>query len=191
MKVLRVAVVAFMLPVAVGCSAVYVDQPIGDRPARIEADDWEGVWITSDGDVAVAVASDREAGILWLADVEEHDGEPVMEKLTVHLRQAAADDSERLLASVADGDQYFWVLVVRDGDYVVAYDPVLDEFRDLVEQGVLPGSAADGEGLGDRDVYLRSLGPGHLETILANAGSLFAWDRPHVLQRMSESRATR
>jgi len=44
-----------------GCSAVTSKRPIGEKPARIVAENWQGKWISRDGEVTIKV-DDAERG---------------------------------------------------------------------------------------------------------------------------------
>ena len=186
MNITRIACCGIALLGLVGCSAVYLEEPIGSEVVRIEEGDWEGTWVAADGDVATIGVRDADAGTLWVADVGKHGDEMKMESLTVHVRDASRGGRERLFISVEDDGAYFWGLVVRDQDYVVLYAPEIDRFRDMVNEGRLPGRIGDESDLAGSDVYLGKLAPEHLDLILSDdAGTLFAWDRPYVLRRVS------
>ncbi len=184
MQIVRLACVTAALFAIGACSAVYVQEPIGAQVLRLEEEDWEGTWVAADGETAIVGVRDAEAGILWVGGLEERDGEPAIELLTVYLRDATREGGERLLVSIEDDDRYVWGLLVRDGDYAVLYGPEIGKFRALVTEGKLPGRI--GSNGDDNNVYLGKLQPEHVEMILAgDVGVLFDWDDPYVFHRVA------
>ncbi len=40
-----------------GCSAVYVDEPIGESPLELDPETWKGTWIAGDGAAVIEVGA--------------------------------------------------------------------------------------------------------------------------------------
>ncbi len=188
MKLARIMYVGFAMFSVAACSTVYIEEPIGTEVVQVEADDWEGVWVGSDDDTfffRVGVR-DRDAGILWMAGIGEHDGEPTLESMAVYVRRSPYLGDGQWLISIEDEDRYLWLLAVEteDEDYLVLYAPDVAKFHALVEEGKLPGHNAGAKS--GSDVYLDRLGPEHLETIFADeSGTFFAWQKPYILRRVA------
>jgi hypothetical protein len=163
------------------CEAVYVDRPIGGDPVTLDPEEWEGTWVAGEDAITFRVLT-ADSGILRLGWVEDEEGEFVLGRALLHLRDAG----ERVLATLVQADddpeRHLWVLLVRRGESLVAFEPEVDRFRHLVEQGRLPGRLGEGS---DENVYLKGLGPRHLDLILSEAeGFLFDLDEPMVLTRL-------
>ena len=53
-----------------GCSSVYSINPVGEKPAQLDAALWDGDWLGADGVMTIKVI-DSEGGILQVAWIEE------------------------------------------------------------------------------------------------------------------------
>ncbi len=74
MKTLRILAAAALLPLVAACDVVLSTHPVGLEPVAVEAEEWEGTWITDDGAFTVRVP--EGAGQVELAWIEEEDGKP-------------------------------------------------------------------------------------------------------------------
>ena len=188
MKLARMVYVGMAIFGVAACSTVYVEEPIGTEIVQVEEDDWEGIWVGPDDEAVIVGVRDRDAGILWMAGIDERDGEPTMESRVVYVRSATHQGNRRLFVSMEDEDEerYAWALVVRDEEYLILYAPAADKFSALVREGTLPGRVASESEMGGRDLYLGRLEPEHLEAIFAEeSGALFAWEEPFILRRVA------
>jgi hypothetical protein len=164
-----------------GCSAVYVTQPMGEKPWRIEAQDWDGTWIHKEGSVTVKVL-DGENGVLRIASIEPKEKDLVFETHDVQLRQSGSCIFASTKAdSSTDEPRYLWARLKRDGKQVIVWLPAGPEFKALVQAQKLPGRSE-----GESDVILDNLESRHLSIIAREQeGVLFAWDEPIVFLRFS------
>src|SRR5688572_32065939 len=84
----KLVLAGLLLTTACGCSSVISRRPVGDKPARIVAKDWDGHWLGTDGPINVKVV-DADKGILrvkWLED--DNQGQPTMKTAEVELRES-------------------------------------------------------------------------------------------------------
>ncbi len=163
-----------------GCSAVYTTQPIGERPCRIEARDWDGTWIHKDGSINIKV-TDGEKGLLRIAWIEPKEKDLVREVYDVELRESGGTMFAATKDDSATTQRYFWACIKRDGKQAVVWLPDAAKFKALVRAGKLPGTIEE-----DRDVILGNLEPGHLSLIAGEQeGVLFSWDEPIVFLRFA------
>jgi hypothetical protein len=161
-----------------GCTAVYVAEPIGEKPCKIEAQEWEGTWLHKDGTLTMKVM-DGEKGLLKIAWVEPKEETLALESLEVQLWESGSWVFANTKEDSADEAGYLWARIKQDGKQVVIWLPDEAKFKVLVEQGKLPGRIER-----DGDVILDRLEPQHLSLITGEQeGVLFAWDQPVVLIR--------
>ena len=159
------------------CNAVITEQPMGEKPLAVTADDWEGTWIHPEATGRIKVV-DPEKGLLRVAWLEE--GSSDLESARVHLRESGS----WIFASVKDEGssesvRYFWARVKQENGQIVVWDPSVKRFKQLVEEGKLPGVIKNGS------VILGDLKPEHYVLITSGAeGVLFDWDEPGVIMRI-------
>ena len=161
-----------------GCDYVASRHPVGSAPLALEGGEWKGTWLHDDGPLSVRVV-DAERGLLEVAWVEEKDGELALESVDVFLRR----HEDWIFASFAGIDEdepnLVWSRLGREGDRVFLWWPRPEEFKRLVEGGLLPGTV-DGD-----DVLLDRLGAGHLAIIASEEhGVLFARDEPMTFRHL-------
>ncbi len=178
----KLILVGLLLATACGCSAVISKRPVGEKPAKIVAKDWEGDWVTTDGAVKIKVV-DAEKGILkvfWLED--DKQGNPAMKTAQVELKESG----DWLFANTKDEDSsksrgYFWGRIKNEDRQIVVWFPDDKMFQQLVKDGVFPGKIE-----GD-DVLLDELKPQHLKIITSGErGVLFSWDKPAVFVKIGK-----
>ncbi len=178
-KLLVVGFIAFMM---YGCGNVFVSQPIGQKPYKVEAEDWEGTWFNPDGSSSTIKVLDGENGILEIAWIEDSDNTLKLESYEVYLR----DSGQWILGSMkvkdnSDKDSYFWGRIEKEERQIIFWRPDLDKFENLVKEGKLPGK------INAYNVILGDLKPEHLEIITSeDSGVLFCWDKPLVLMKLTK-----
>lgn len=169
----RLVLVGLLLLSACGCNAVLSKHPVGDNPARIETNEWEGNWTTSDGAVRLQVL-DADKGILKATWVEDgKNGTPALKSAQIEVRESGG----WLIASAREdkGRGYLWGRIKNEDRQIIVWSPDERLFAQAVKDGVLPGRV-EGE-----DVILDDLKPHHLKVITATEkGVLFSWDRPSI-----------
>jgi len=186
MKLTRMLFLGGAILCVAGCSAVYVSEPIGANVVALEESEWNGTWVAPDGETAIIAVRDAEAGVLWIAGLDERDGELAVESMVAHVRDASRSGRERLFISVEEDDRYYWGLVIRDEDTAVFYSPDVGRFRELVRAGTLPGTLGEESDYAAADVFLGKLDEQHLEIIFGSEnGNLFVWDEPYVIRRVA------
>jgi hypothetical protein len=177
--ILTAAVVTLAMTLS-ACSTVLVREPIGEAPYPVQREEWEGEWIQEDGLTIIHVADEGE-GTLLIAGVEEKDGALRLETLEVTLRQSGGWVFASMRDESASGkaDEYVWARVRKTDNLIVVWLPDADKFRQLIEEGILPGETGDG-------ILLKDLKKEHYEIITSEAqGVLFEWDEPMILRRVS------
>ena len=177
---LRVFLAGLLLATTCACNAVITKRPVGEKPARIVAKDWEGDWFTADGTAKVKVV-DADKGILkifWLED--DKQGKPAMKTADVELRESG----DWLFASTREeekGRGYVWGRIRNEDRQIVLWLPADKVFKQLIKEGVFPGKVE-----GD-DVLLDELQPQHLKLIMSgDRGILFDWDKPVVFVKVGK-----
>src|SRR2546427_12369477 len=84
----KVAIAGLLLATACGCNSVICKRPVGEKPAKIMAQEWEGNWLGPDGAVNVKVVDADNAilSVVWLED--DRQGKPAMKTAEVELRES-------------------------------------------------------------------------------------------------------
>jgi len=178
MRVGKLRACSALVVILGGCNHVASTHPVGGAPLRLEEGEWAGSWLHSDGSLVVRVA-DAEKGLLEVAWAEERDGEFVLESVDVYLRQFE-DWTFASFAGVEDEESdLLWSRLGRDREQIFLWWPRPEEFKRLVEAGLLPGTVEDG------DVLLERLETEHLAIIASEEhGVLFEWDEPMTFNRL-------
>ncbi len=170
---------------AVSCSSVTSLTPVGSRPAALDPADWNGEWrpLSDDLDdpdepMTFAILKDQPGVI---EATEKENGKPD-EIVLIHLRE----HGDALFASLTDPEKeetsrYHWALARRKGGLVLAWLPVPEKFAPLVREGRLPGEVVD-----ENTIRLGELTPSHLDLIVSEKSSLFAWEEPLLFQRVGK-----
>lgn len=173
---MRQIMLAAVLALASGCSAVFVPEPMGRQPADLShvTDEWEGTWLGRDGAVTVHVA-DASNGLVRIAWHETRGGELQSDTADLIVREACSG----LYVSVASEDfrdpqLYTWARIKVDDGIALVWPPDVDAFAALVADAALPG-ATNSQG-----VVLEKLSDGGLETICSRERTLLRWDAPIV-----------
>lgn len=176
----RLACLGIALAFLTGCHAVYSTTPMGEAPAIVIPDDWEGTWLHKDIAVTVAVL-DSEKGILEVGWVEQKQDRLHFEHYKVQLRKSG----EWLFGNVQDPEKpklYVWARVRNEDDQIIVWVPDLDKAKTLIEKGVLPGRVEKADG----DVVLTGPAAAELKIIMsAENGMIFDWAQPRVFRRLS------
>ncbi len=178
MKLARLIACAALVIGVLGCDLVASKHPVGGEPLSLDEAEWEGTWMHEDGPMTVRVAN-AENGLLEVAWVEERGGELVLESIDVYLR-GFGDWTFASFAGVEDEkSDLLWSRLGRDQEMVYLWWPRPEEFKLLVEEGLLPGTVEDD------DVLLDRLQPEHLAVITSeDHGVLFEWDEPMTFWRL-------
>jgi len=173
----KLAITALILVSTCGCEAVTSRRPVGERPARIVAREWEGNWLTPDGVVRVKVADPDRAilKVAWLEDDRAGNAE-------LHTAEIELRESGNWLFASTKGDEpgegYVWGRIRNENGQIIVWAPDETAFKRFVKQGDLPGK------LNGKKLILDELRPGHLKLITARErGGLFAWDNPTVFEK--------
>lgn len=176
----KLALAGLILLTTCGCNSVISRRPVGEKPARIVAKEWEGNWVTTDGAVKVKVI-DAEKGTLkvfWLED--DKQGNPAMKTAEVELRESG----EWLFANTKEEDKgrgYVWGRIKNEDRQILLWIPDDKLFKQSLKDGVFPGKV-DGD-----DVILEELKPQHLKIITSGErGVLFSWVEPTVFMKVGK-----
>lgn len=168
----KLAFVALLLAVT-GCNQVICKRPVGEKPARIVAAEWEGNWIGPDGALAIKVA-DVDQAILKVVWLEDEAGQPTMKTALVELRESG----DWLFASTREEGEdrgYLWARIKKENCQILLWEPDNQLFAKLVRAGVVPGR------MDQNNVILEPLNSEHLNMIKSGEhGVPFSWDRPLI-----------
>lgn len=175
LRPLLLAAVAFALS---GCTGVYVSHPLGTQPHSLVPSEWEGTWALGDSTCKARVV-DAKQGKLELIEAKFTDGKPTLEVTQIVITESG----DWLLATILSAehpDRLEWVRIKHKDDQLVAWLPVKEAFRALVQSGKLRGK------LDDKDVYLAPPTAAEMADLIAGSlGVPFKWDEPLVLRRVS------
>ncbi len=172
------AIAALLLATVCGCSSVISRRPVGEKPARIVAKEWEGNWVTTDAAVEIKVL-DAEKGnlkVFWLDD--DNQGNRGMKTAEVELRESG----EWLFANTQEQDSdrgFIWARIKNEDRQIIIWSPNDKAFAQCVKDGVFPGKLEGDEAI------LDELKPQHLKIITSGErGVLFSWDQPTVFVKV-------
>ena len=181
LRFVQILFLTLALLLGAGCSGVYVNRPIGEKPHALVAADWEGIWL-ADGDVAKAKIVDAAAGQLQLVRWEEENGQHRLITSRVFITELGST----LFASLREEGEdtgakpYVWARIRRDPDQVLVWWPDLKRFGELVRSGKLSGKL-DGD-----NVLLDSPTAAQLTALVSGElGQVFDADTPGLLRRVA------
>jgi len=191
-----------------GCEAVFTQQPMGDAVVKLDAATWEGTWLGSEI-VMVTTILDADQGLLEAAWVERAQEGARFESVRGTVRQTGdwlflnmenqqfeedevAKPSEGgadvnvaaepdMPAAVTPPAEYLWGRVTNDGQQVLFWWPDVEQIRQAVRDGRLPGTVRE-----DKDVLLETLDEARMELINTPGSNLLRWSEPIVLTRLAE-----
>jgi len=176
----KLALAGLILLTTCGCNSVISKRPVGEKPARIVAKEWEGNWVTTDGAVKVKVV-DADQGILevaWLED--DKQGNSTLKTADIEVRESRG----WLFANTKEEDKgrgYLWGRIRNEDGQMMVWSPDETLFKQLMKEGVFPGKV-DGD-----DVILEDLKPQHLKIITSGEGGvLFSWHEPTVFMKVGK-----
>lgn len=176
MQYTKLIIIGLFVLILSGCDVVYTTNPIGEKPTMITTKKWEGTWINPGGSLMIKVV-DEEKGLLKAAWIEGADN--------LHMEVVEVSLRDGVFWSTRDKDhqekeQYFWGLFKNEDRQIVLWLPDVEEFRNLVKDGKMPGEIQ-----GD-NVMLGDLESTHLEMIISeDSGLLFDWKNPLVFMRIT------
>ena len=113
MKNLKYAFIGWLVLVITGCNAVYTSHPIGEKPVKLEVEDWEGTWLSADG-FLVAKVTDSEMGILQVGFIGENKKGLEYETHDVYIRvkdRVADREAHRHLGRLVTNP--FWTKLLK------------------------------------------------------------------------------
>lgn len=184
----RIAAVAALLPALAACDVVVSTHPVGLEPVAVEAEEWEGTWVADDGAFTLRVPEKGAAGRVELGWIEEEGDRFVLKTSQVYLRSAgewmfgSVENDEDPGSGRPENVRYLWGRLEKDEGKILFWLPSVEKFRQLVEDGVLPGEVEEGG-----DVVLGQLAAEHLELITSGKkGVLFEWEAPMILRRLED-----
>lgn len=177
-RYVKLAIAGLLLATACGCSSVVSKRPVGERPAKITAKDWEGNWVGTEGSVKVKVVDADKAilSVAWLED--DPQGKPAMKMAAVELRESG----DWIFVNTREenkGRGFVWARIKNEDRQIIIWPPDDRSFAQCVKDGVFPGR------LDGNEVILDELKPQHLKIITSGTrGVLFSWDEPTVLVKV-------
>lgn len=178
-----------------GCSAVLSTEPVGNEPLVLLAEEWDGTWSDSEDFLEIRVV-EPEAGRLGVAWIEYSVNGFDLEHLDVWLRRSGdvifanvlevSDEDPGTDGSVddtgAEAEPYAFFRLAREDGKLVVWNPKLEAFKALVEDGKLPGTVTEGG-----DVVLGTLSDAQLALLASDdSAHLWSWKEPGILLRTSD-----
>jgi hypothetical protein len=164
------------------CANVTTSHPLGETALPVIAEEWEGTWLSAQGDVAILKVVDESTGSCELYWLEDDTDPPEVHRFPVYIRESrgwtfasAPEDPRETTSSV----EYVWARIRKDGEIITLWTPRVERFKELVEEGSLPGQVNLG------DVHLGALESQHYELIVSeDKGLVLDWENPGVLRRI-------
>ena len=175
-----------VLVLTFGSAAVYTSKPIGEKPAVISSEDWEGVWMGRGIVKGLAInieVLDEDKGVVravWIDDLG--NGKFKLQDHEVNLTESGEwrffsleekepEESER-------NERYLWGRLQNGDGLIGIWLPDAAKFEALIEEGILPGTVENGS------VILGELTAEHMELITTSEeGVLWEWGKPLILFR--------
>lgn len=165
------------------CSNVTTSYPLGETDLQMDAEEWDGLWLSADGSLLVLKVVEASTGSLDVYWLDEESDTPVLRRSPTHLGESHG----WIFASIPDEDSddaketpdYIWARVVKKEETLTLWLPDASKFRRLIEEERLPGSTSDG-------VQLGMLETSHYALITSEAeGVLFDWEEPYQFRRVA------
>ena len=181
------------------CDTVTSPVPLGEKPAVIKAENWQGRWFNAEGHLDITVV-DAGNGLVRI----RYDDDGEQEEMDLELRTAndwiffnvteqGFEESEGLASSPCSPAQipkpdlpeceeqprgYMWGRIRHTDNALISWSPRPEVFVRLVEQGLIPGTVEEGS------VVLGPLSSEHYEIITSGShGIVLDWENPMVLYR--------
>ncbi len=183
MKNFKYILAGFLLFVTFSCEAVFTSHPIGKKIVKLNGEDWEGTWLHKEGSLVTKVF-DSEKGILTISWIEpkgqefKHVTEEVYIRESGELMFWSMKDKFQSIGgkSGSQKDRYIWGKIQKDGRQIIVWRPDIDYFKQLVNNGELPGKIDDGS------VFLDDLKPEQLKIFKSETeGLLYNREEPVAL----------
>lgn len=152
----------------VGCVTTFSAEPLGEAIAILNPDEWNGVWMDKQGDLArVRVVDSADGKLLLIQDWKDCSA------------KTAANDTDAVVQLRQSGSWYFespkkkevlyeiWLAFRRDGETLFTCVADEERMRELVVSGALPGFVHEG------DVVIWPLSPDQYSVLLSDARPAF------------------
>jgi hypothetical protein len=174
------------------CGSVLVTQPMGENSVVLDPAAWEGTW-ASDELVMLTSVLDSKKGVLQAAWLERYEEGARFETVTGTVRQTGdwyflsmkhepAKTSEEAESTTSEEPpEYVWGRIENNGRRAVLWWPDLEQFRQAIREGRLPGRIKE-----DEDVVLGTLDAAQMEAINSPSGNLMNWTEPLVFVRIGD-----
>jgi hypothetical protein len=164
-------------------------QIVGETPAKLEAEAWEGTWMTPDKHVLHLRVKDADQGVIEAAWIEEKNDQFVMEANELLIRQ----QGDWLWANLKDedsGDFLFGRITQPDDERLLSWPAHAQGFAEAVRRGKLQGELVkNAQGKESGNVKLSALTDANLESIQrGEITEAFLWDRPLVLMKLTSKK---
>lgn len=180
---------AAVISMMTSCTSVVSKTAVGSSPAELDAEKWEGTWMTPDKHVVLLRVKDAAKGLIEVAWVEVKNDSFVMESHELHVRQHGG----WLWANMKEGDGgtfLFGRISEPDDDQILGWVANPPAFAEAVRSGTLKGELMkkpDGKESGS--VLLEGLTEANLDVIQSGAvKDAFVWDRPLVLMKLTSKK---
>lgn len=177
------AVCCLLVSAGAGCNFVVSSVPVGEGPALLNPEEWDGEWYHPEGTVTLNVL-DPQGGVLEAGMVQKDPDSGGRLKMR-SLRVLVTKSGDWMFCNFRQENDpkkpYLWGRIRIEPKRLLLWFPHPARFAHLVKKGVLPGQV-DEKG----NVELGPLSGDHLKIITQESeGTLFLWDSPLVLFRRS------
>ncbi len=175
----RLALLLWLTMLA-GCHAVYAPAPVGTEVVALNANDWDGTWLTREGSFQIKV-TDAAAGKLELAWQEPKDDGFEPRTLKVQIRQS---EGWQFASMPDEGDpsRFVWGRVKHEDRQILFWGPDAEKFRAAVQDERIPGTILEGN-----HIMLGALTDEHMKLITSSDQGLYVnWESPAVFFRYGQ-----
>lgn len=163
------------------CATVTSQNPIGETPAHLDPQKWNGSWGTGDGHSICLCVKSADQGILEAGYLDARDNQVQLHKLEIHITQAGG----WLWASMQDeGHKDYTVARLSEPEeHLLAWMFDSTVLLPAVKAGKLPGEVVkDDKGRETKNILLHSLSDAQLADIKAGKyGDVFDWGKPALV----------
>jgi hypothetical protein len=166
-----------------GCSPAFSNKPLGQRPAKLDADKLDGIWVAAGGSVLNVMVTEADAGKARLASIEKEGKEFKLNQMEVEVRESGNQMFLNLLEP-AEGERkarYSLMRMALRDNQIILWRPKFDELKKAVEANKLAAQVDAKE----KEILIQS-DYEKAASFLASpeATTLFDYTEPMVLMRL-------
>jgi len=90
-KTMKNLVLMFVCAVLAGCVGVASVNPVGTKPVKLDAKDWDGVWSDGNKGIYLIKVKDGDKGILHIGILDDEEGKFALNTFDAHIKSSNKD----------------------------------------------------------------------------------------------------